>query len=135
MGSPHLQSLLDFKYLGEFKAQRGEDGRGKQCYGKSGEDLMIEVPLGTQITDENGDLVGDITEENQTLLAAKGGKGGLGNVHFKSSVRQAPRIFTKGDLGEEKHLRLELKSLSDIGFVGYPNAEKLSVTGLNFRST
>ncbi|TVQ80077.1 MAG: GTPase ObgE [Bradymonadales bacterium] len=126
-GNPNLQSLLDFKYQREFIAKRGQDGRGKDCDGRSAEDLVIPVPLGTRLHDEKSKETWDITEAGQKLLMASGGKGGRGNRSFRSSTQQAPRIATPGQIGQERELRLELLSLCDIGFVGLPNAGKSSL--------
>lgn len=123
----NLQSLSDYRYRRHFKAQRAEDGRGKQQNGKGGKNLTIKLPLGTLIRDVEGHLLADLTEEGHRFLAAKGGKGGKGNIHFKSSVNQAPREATPGELGEEVHLQLELRSICDVAFVGFPNAGKSSL--------
>ena len=121
----HLNTLLPFRQQIHFRAQRGQHGRGKNQYGKSGEDLYIPVPPGTMVYDaETDELLADLTEPGQKVLVARGGRGGRGNTAFKSSVRQAPRIAEKGEPGEERWLRLELKLLADVGLVGMPNAGK-----------
>ena len=121
----NLNTLVDFRHETRFKAQRGENGMGSQMYGKAGEDRIIVVPVGTVVhnlgTDE---IIGDLTEHGQRLLVAKGGVGGLGNMHFKSSVNRTPRRATSGTDGEERGLRLELKLLADVGLLGFPNAGK-----------
>lgn len=121
----NLNTLSDFRYARKFKAQNGAGGAGSQCTGKSGEDLVIDVPMGTIVTDTGtGELIGDITIEGQRLLVANGGRGGLGNVHFKSSTNRSPRRITKGKPGEQRGLQLELRVLADVGLLGMPNAGK-----------
>ncbi len=122
---PHLNTLLPFRKRIHFKAERGEHGKGKNQHGRSGRDLYIPVPPGTLVYDaETGELLADLTEPGQKVLVARGGRGGRGNAAFKSSVRQAPRIAEKGEPGEERWLRLELKLMADVGIVGVPNAGK-----------
>lgn len=121
----NINTLVEFRYTRIFKAQKGENGRGAQCYGKAGEDLTIRVPVGTVFTDINsGEVVADLAEDGQTVCLARGGKGGLGNLHFKSSTNRAPRQHTLGEPGEEWELALELKVLADVGLLGMPNAGK-----------
>ncbi len=121
----NLNTLVDFRHQTRFKAQRGENGMGSQRYGKAGEDTVITVPVGTVIHNvETDEVIGDLTEHGQRLLVAKGGHGGLGNMHFKSSVNRAPRKATPGGEGESRVLRLELKLLADVGLLGFPNAGK-----------
>ncbi|MFD0726559.1 Obg family GTPase CgtA [Lysobacter brunescens] len=121
----NLNTLVDFRHERKFRAQRGENGMGRQMYGKGGEDTTIIVPVGTVITNvETDEIIGDLTRHGQRLLVAKGGKGGLGNMHFKSSVNRAPRKALPGLPGEERMLRLELKLLADVGLLGFPNAGK-----------
>lgn len=121
----NLNTLVDFRHQTMFRAQRGENGMGRQMYGKGGDELVIVVPVGTVVhnvmTDE---VIGDLTEHGQRLLVARGGQGGLGNMHFKSSTNRTPRQSTPGEQGEERTLRLELKLLADIGLLGFPNAGK-----------
>ncbi|TAL74624.1 MAG: GTPase ObgE [Rhodanobacter sp.] len=120
-----LNTLVDFRHQRHFKAQRGQGGMGSQMYGKGGEDTVIRVPVGTVITNVDTDeVIGDLTAHGQRLLVAQGGKGGLGNIHFKSSVNRAPRQFTNGTPGEERDLKLELRLLADVGLLGFPNAGK-----------
>ena len=121
----NLNTLVDFRHQTRFKAQRGENGMGSQRYGKAGEDTVITVPIGTVIHNVDTDeVIGDLTEHGQRLLVAKGGHGGLGNMHFKSSVNRSPRKATPGGEGESRALRLELKLLADVGLLGFPNAGK-----------
>ena len=121
----NLNTLVDFRHQKEFRAQRGENGMGRQMYGKGGEDLVITVPVGTVVTNvETDEVIGDLTRNGERLLVARGGKGGLGNMHFKSSVNRTPRKALPGLPGEERALRLELKLLADVGLLGFPNAGK-----------
>ncbi|MFT3757066.1 MAG: GTPase ObgE [Pseudoxanthomonas sp.] len=121
----NLNTLVDFRHQTRFKAQRGENGMGRQMYGKAGEDLTITVPVGTVVHNiETDEVIGDLTSHGERLLVAKGGKGGLGNMHFKSSITRAPRKATPGEVGEIRTLKLELKLLADVGLLGFPNAGK-----------
>lgn len=121
----NLNTLVDYRYTRTFRAQRGENGRGAECYGAKGDDMVLRVPVGTVVSDKaSGQMLADLNTHGQRVLFAKGGNGGLGNVHFKSSVNRAPRQCTKGELGEEFELYLELKVLADIGLLGMPNAGK-----------
>ncbi|GAB6067377.1 Obg family GTPase CgtA [Methylothermus subterraneus] len=123
-----LNTLVDFRHRRIFRAGRGENGKGKQMSGKRGEDCRIPVPVGTLVYDaDTGELIGDLAQAGQALLVAKGGRGGLGNVHFKSSTNRAPRQATPGMPGERRRLRLELKLLADVGLLGLPNAGKSSL--------
>ena len=124
----NLNTLIDFRYQQHFKAERGKNGKGKNKTGKNGSDLILKVPVGTQIFEEdNNTLIFDFTENEQIFLVANGGKGGLGNVRFKSSTNRAPRKTTKGRIGEEFWVWLQLKTIADIGIVGMPNAGKSSL--------
>jgi GTP-binding protein len=123
--NPHLNTLVRFKYKSRFKADRGKHGRGKKQKGASGKDVIIEVPPGTVVHDaKTGEFIADLTEEGQRVLVARGGRGGRGNASFVTSTNQAPRIAEKGEPGEERFLRLELKLIADVGIVGVPNAGK-----------
>lgn len=120
-----LNTLIDFRYQQHFKASTGQHGMGRNRHGKAAEDITIDVPIGTQILDEDGEtLLIDMQKEGQTYLAAKGGDGGKGNTNFKSSVNQAPRKATPGFPGEERWVWLKLKLISDAGLLGLPNAGK-----------
>jgi GTP-binding protein len=121
----NINTLIDYRYTRVFRAQRGENGRSAECYGAKGEDMVLRVPVGTTVSDKaTGQLLVDLAEHGQRVLLAKGGNGGLGNVHFKSSINRAPRQCTKGEPGEEFELYLELKVLADVGLLGMPNAGK-----------
>ncbi len=121
----NLNTLVDFRHQKQFRAQRGENGMGRQMYGKGGEDVVIAVPTGTVVHNVDTDeAIGDLTRHGERLLVAQGGKGGLGNMHFKSSTNRTPRQSTPGTAGEERTLRLELKLLADVGLLGFPNAGK-----------
>ncbi len=120
-----LNTLVDFRHAKIFRANHGKKGMGKERYGKSAEDLTLRVPLGTLVYDNDTDeLIGDMTKLEDTLLVAKGGLHGKGNVHFKSSTNLSPRQFTHGEAGEQRELRLEMQLLADIGLLGLPNAGK-----------
>jgi len=123
--SEDLNTLLKFRYKREFAAQRGRHGEGSNCHGRDGEDLVIQVPVGTVVFDEEtGEKVWDFDAPGQSWLAAKGGRGGRGNAHFATSTRQAPRKAERGAAGEVRALKLELKLLADVGLVGFPNVGK-----------
>ena len=121
----NMSSLLDHRYQQHYRAKRGEHGRGKDQHGKNAEDLYIPVPLGTIIKmQESGEVLGDLTKDEETLIVAKGGNGGKGNARFVTSTNQAPKTAEPGGEGEEKTLLLELKLLADVGIIGFPNAGK-----------
>lgn len=125
---PDQNTLIDFRYNKKYKAKDGENGRGSNCNGKSGEDLIIGVPLGTVVKDaESGKLIADLSTENQKELILKGGKGGKGNTHFATSTRQAPNFSQEGEKGILKEVILELKLLADVGLIGFPNAGKSTI--------
>jgi len=124
-GSKHLNTLQPFKFKQHLRAERGAHGTGSNRHGKSGENLVVDVPLGTVVIDhESGEELFDIKEEGREVIIARGGDGGRGNARFKTSVNQAPRRVEPGWPGDEKDLRLELKVLADVGLIGYPNAGK-----------
>ena len=124
----NLNTLIDFRYQQHHKAQRGENGAGQNRTGKGGLDLVLKVPLGTQVFEEdNKTLIYDFTKIGEEFVAANGGKGGLGNTRFKSSTNRAPRKYTKGSIGEEFIIWLQLKTIADIGIIGLPNAGKSSL--------
>ena len=125
VAAPNLNTLIDFRYQQHFKAQKGQPGAGRNCTGAGGENLVIKVPIGTEVTDETGEVViADFTKEGQMFVIAKGGLGGRGNDSYKSSTNQAPRRADPGEPGEELAVWLKLKLIADIGLVGMPNAGK-----------
>ena len=120
-----LNTLIDFRYTRNFKAQSGKQGSGAECTGRGGDDLILQVPVGTTVTDSvTGDVMGDLTELDQQLKVAQGGFHGLGNTRYKSSVNRAPRQTSPGQDGEVREIKLELKVLADVGLLGLPNAGK-----------
>jgi len=121
----NVTTLLDIRLQQHYRAEKGQHGMGKDMHGRNGKDMTIPVPLGTLIKDaDTEEVLYDLTEEGQEYVAARGGRGGLGNAHFKTAVRQAPRFAQPGEEGDEKNLFLELKLLADVGLVGLPNAGK-----------
>ncbi|MBF7687234.1 Obg family GTPase CgtA [Acinetobacter rathckeae] len=121
----NTSTLVDYRYTRRFRAERGKNGSGANCAGRGAPDIVLSVPVGTTIVDtDSGDIIGDLVESGQRYLVAKGGDGGLGNTHFKSSTNRAPRKFTTGVKGEFREIRLELKVLADVGLLGMPNAGK-----------
>jgi len=131
----NLNTLIDFRYRQHFKAEKGQDGKGKKKTGRSGKDLILKVPVGTQIFEEdNNTLIEDLTKSEQKVIIANGGKGGLGNVRFKSSTNRSPRKKTGGDQGEGFWIWLQLKVIADIGIVGMPNSGKSSLLSVLTRA-
>jgi len=127
----NVNTLIEYRYARRFRAKRGENGGSSDCYGKRGQDLTLRVPVGTLIADVNtNEILADLDEDGKKVLLAKGGRGGLGNIHFKSSVNRTPRLnrtprqCTRGEPGEQRDLRLELRLLADVGLLGLPNAGK-----------
>ncbi len=121
----NINTLIDYRYERSFRARTGEAGKGRQCSGKSAEDVTLRVPVGTTVIDTDTDeVLADLTHDGERVMLAQGGRGGLGNTHFKSSTNRAPRKVTKGTPGESRNLRLELKVLADVGLLGMPNAGK-----------
>lgn len=121
----NINTLIDYRYARIHRAKRGENGRGADQYGRGAEDIVLRMPVGTIITDaETGETIADLAAHGQSALLARGGQGGLGNLHFKSSTNRAPRQSTPGESGEQRQLRLELKVLADVGLLGMPNAGK-----------
>ena len=121
----NINTLVDYQYTRKFFAPAGENGRGADCYGAGGKDIVLRMPVGTIIRDtDTGETVADLAEHGARALLAAGGEGGLGNLHFKSSVNRAPRQFTPGEPGQYRSLELELKVLADVGLLGMPNAGK-----------
>ncbi|HTN47963.1 MAG TPA: GTPase ObgE [Burkholderiaceae bacterium] len=121
----NLNTLIDYRYARLHRAENGQAGRGADCYGAGGADVELKVPVGTVIIDQQtGDELADLAHDGDSALLAAGGRGGLGNLHFKSSTNRAPRQFTRGEPGEHRQLRLELRVLADVGLLGMPNAGK-----------
>jgi len=133
--SKNLNTLIDFRFKQHFTAQNGASGRGSNQNGISGDDLILNVPMGTQIfNDESGELIADLMDEGEEIIIAKGGRGGLGNANFKSSTNRAPTYAQKGEEGSEMWLRLQLKILSDAGLLGMPNAGKSTFLSITTRA-
>jgi len=124
VGSRNQNTLANFRFQREIVAKAGEPGDKRRKHGRNGEDLLVMVPVGTVATDEAGHMLADLDEDDKRVIIANGGKGGFGNAHFVSSVRQAPRVVEKGEAGEQFTLQLELKMIADVGLVGLPNAGK-----------
>ena len=134
--APNITSLIEFQYNQKFAAKSGGQGLGRQMTGKSAPRLVIRVPPGTVVwDDESGEMLADLTDDGETYRVARGGRGGLGNVNFKTSTRQAPRIAELGEPGEERILRLELRLIADVGLVGLPNAGKSTLLAASTRAT
>ncbi|MFZ5470197.1 MAG: GTPase ObgE [Myxococcota bacterium] len=125
VADPQLTTLLDYRYQQHHFAKSGQNGMGNDRNGAAAEDMLLKVPVGTLVKDEeSGEVLADLSAPGRTFVAAKGGRGGLGNMNFATSTRQTPRFAQEGTKGEERHLRLELKLLADVGLLGYPNAGK-----------
>ena len=121
----NINTLVDYRYTRKFIGKRGENGGGADCYGAGGEDIVLRMPVGTVITDQHtGQILADLDVHDKKVLLAKGGRGGLGNIHFKSSTNRAPRQKTNGEEGQEFEVSLELRVLADVGLLGLPNAGK-----------
>lgn len=128
IAAENVNTLVDFRYHAVHRAQRGQNGMGRNCTGKKGEDCYVPVPLGTLVCDaETGEVIGDLTKIGETLLVAQGGFHGLGNTRFKSSINRAPQKASKGSEGEHRRLNLELTLIADVGLLGMPNAGKSSL--------
>lgn len=128
-GDSNINTLQNLRFKQRFEAGRGGNGQKQNMHGANGDDAVIRVPVGTQVLDEEGEVLADITEDGQEFIVAIGGSGGFGNAHFKSSRRQVPRVAEKGEKGDERELSLELKLLADVGLVGLPNAGKSTFLG------
>ncbi|CAG37319.1 GTPase ObgE [Desulfotalea psychrophila] len=125
VASSKVQSLIDFRYRSHFKAERGVHGQGRDMHGRGGKDCYMDIPVGSVVKDsETGRVLADLSEEGEEFVVAQGGSGGMGNPHFSSGSNRTPRVATKGKLGEEKWLLIELKLMADVGLVGLPNAGK-----------
>jgi GTP-binding protein len=121
----NINTLIDYRYTRIFRAKHGENGRGSDCNGRGAEDIVLRFPVGTVIRDAaNGETIADLARDGERALLARGGNGGIGNLHFKSSTNRAPRQFTRGEQGEARDLELELKVIADVGMLGMPNAGK-----------
>ena len=121
----NVNTLIEYRFVQRYRAQRGENGRSSDCHGKRGKDMTLRMPVGTMVLNaDGGDLLADLDVDGKKALIVRGGRGGLGNVHFKSSVNRTPRQCTRGDPGEQLELRLELRLLADVGLLGMPNAGK-----------
>jgi len=126
-----LRTLVDFRYKRHYKADRGKHGEGKNKHGRSADDLVVRVPVGTLVRDEDtGELLADLVSHGQRVVVARGGRGGRGNVHFATPYNKAPKIAEKGEPGEERWLSLELKLLADVGLIGFPNAGKSTLISM-----
>ena len=135
MADENLRTLMDFKYKKKYEAENGQDGMRKKRYGKYGEDLIIKVPLGTVVIDEDTGLVmKDFIQNGESFIAARGGRGGKGNVHFKNSVRQAPNFAEAGSFAKERNIVLEMKLIADVGLVGFPNVGKSTFLSVSTRA-
>ena len=131
VGDKDIKTLMDYSYRSIYKAENGGDGRNKKQFGKKGEDLILKVPVGTLVKDYDTDtVIYDVKYDKEEFVICKGGKGGKGNVHFKSSIRQAPRFAEPGEKGEEKTIKLELKLLADVGLIGLPNVGKSTLLSI-----
>lgn len=131
VGDKDIKTLMDYSYRSIYKAESGGDGRNKKQFGKRGEDLILKVPVGTLVKDYDTDtVIYDVKHDKEEFVICKGGKGGKGNVHFKSSIRQAPRFAEPGTKGEEKIIKLELKLLADVGLIGLPNVGKSTLLSI-----
>jgi GTPase len=128
VGAENVNTLADFRFHAVHRAERGQNGMGRNCTGRKGEDCLVPVPLGTNVSDaDTGEFIGELTNPGETLLVAKGGFHGLGNTRFKSSINRAPQKATKGTPGEQRNLNLELTLIADVGLLGMPNAGKSSL--------
>ena len=131
VGDKDIKTLMDYSYRSIYKAESGGDGRNKKQFGKKGEDLILKVPVGTLVKDYDTDtVIYDVKHDKEEFVICKGGKGGKGNVHFKSSIRQSPRFAEPGTKGEEKTIKLELKLLADVGLIGLPNVGKSTLLSI-----